>query len=131
MNAALKSAFAHAHRQTVVEFAGVVGEEGALLLWWMVGSSVSAGMEAVKGAVRAANAGVAGMVEMPVDGISLNVKKSLFGERKPRLGDLFYIGPAVEDGTAPHVPGCTKYACTGVNAVEIADHYHITGEKHA
>ena len=131
MNQALKTAFAHAHRQTVVEFSGLVEEAGAELVWWMVGSSVSAAMEAVKGAVRAANAGVAGMVEMPVDGITLNVRKSLFGERKPRIGDLFLVGPAGEDGTAPHVPGCVKYRCAGVNAVEIADHYHITGEKHA
>ncbi len=129
MNALLRLAIADAHARAVDEFS-----DETILLWFPTargGDTFTEGIEAMKGAVRMQESGMAGVLTLPVDGITINAVKADF-PFEPREGDLFLKGPALSGNPALPDPAlCKRFRILTISDVEINSHYHLTAERHA
>ncbi len=129
MNRLLQRAFADAHRRSVVEFS-----DDTILLWFPTargGYEFTVGIQAMKGTVQMREEGLAGMMTLPVDGLTVNALKADF-PFVPQEKDLFLKGPALSGNPAlPDPARCVRFMILTISDVEINAHYHLTCQAHA
>jgi len=128
MNPLLARAFRAAHQSAVAELA-----DPEAFLWWPTAPDATTygpPIPALRGTLRAQQQGMAGILVMANDGITLNALKEDF-PITPLLDELFLLGPASPSAPAlPDLTACKTYRLTACTSADIAAHYHLTAELH-
>lgn len=85
-----------------------------------------------RGALRASVTGLAGMLSVPTDGITLNCLAANF-PFPPVSDTTFLVGPAASPAQSPPVPAddLPVYRILTVSGAEVLTHIHITAERQA